>query len=115
MKFQPAIQALVISLFASAASAQQVIVSGAPRSAPACIEKVDVVALSEAIAAKEHQKVLDLTSGGRCWGIWDGSEGAVVETDTALGLAQVSFSKMARLPEGRVGTYWLSTSVLLER
>lgn len=95
--------------------AEQVSVSGATGSAPACQEKEDVASLSKSIATNDYATTLELTSNVRCWGIWDGSYGELLEVDDESGMARVSFDHLERLPEGRRGIYWLSRSFLSPR
>jgi hypothetical protein len=105
----------VLCLLSQSVLAQEVISQGAPDAAPACPEKDDAAALAVAIEAKDYQTIRHLSSERGCWGVWDGSIGEIIETDSELNLARVAFSSLARLPDGTSKTLWLSLDVLTQR
>lgn len=107
--------ATISCLLAGVAAAQSVVVANAPGSAPACHSKDDLLELVSAINARNGRLIMQLTKANRCWGVWDGSSGEIVDLDQDAGLAQVSFTHLERLPEGRRETLWLDRSVLETR
>jgi hypothetical protein len=106
---------LALSLYGSPAVAGEVVSMGAPRSAPACHAKADLLSLIAAISAKDGPTILELTAGKRCWGVWDGSIGHLIEQDERSALSLVAFSNLAKLPAGRTETLWIETTYLSAR
>lgn len=104
--------AIVCMALAAPAKADEVVSRGAPRSAPACHDKADLLALVVAISRHDAAAVKNLTSNARCWGVWDGSIGNVIEHDERSGLSLVTFSTLAKLPAGRRETLWIETRYL---